>query len=146
MPSHDVRSLLQTAVPTAALGVVAAVVGGVVVGGKGAVGAAVGVLVVILFMGLGQLALQYVAKAMPQLFSGMGLVVYSVQLVLLLLFIMAFRNTTLFHLQAFAISLVAATIMWIVAQTWSHVKSKTLYVDPSQEDVTASGAGTSHDK
>ncbi len=39
---------------------------------------------------------------MPHLFQGMGLLVYSVQLVLLLGLIMAIRNTTLFDLQVFA--------------------------------------------
>ena len=38
MPSNDARTLLHAAVPTAAAGVVAVVVSGVVAGGKGAFG------------------------------------------------------------------------------------------------------------
>jgi ATP synthase protein I len=53
MPSNDVRTLLQAAVPTAAVGAIAAVVSGVVVGGKGAVGAVVATVITILFMGIG---------------------------------------------------------------------------------------------
>lgn len=80
----DMREVLRIATPTAAVGAIATLVGGLVVGGKGAIGAVVGCVVVILFMALGQLALQWVAKSMPHLFQGMGLLVYSVQLVLLL--------------------------------------------------------------
>lgn len=91
----DMREVLRIATPTAAVGAIATLVGGLVVGGKGAIGAVVGCVVVILFMALGQLALQWVAKSMPHLFQGMGLLVYSVQLVLLLGLIMAIRNTSL---------------------------------------------------
>lgn len=107
--------------------------------GKGAIGAVVGCLVVILFMALGQLALQWVAKSMPHLFQGMGLLVYSVQLVILLGLIMAIRNTTLFDLQVFALALVASVITWIIAQTVLHARSKTLYVDPEAESRNAPG-------
>ncbi|MFC9030242.1 hypothetical protein [Streptomyces arboris] len=135
----DMRELLRIATPTAAVGAIATLVGGLVAGGEGAIGAAVGCVVVILFMALGQLALQWVAKSMPHLFQGMGLLVYSVQLVLLLGLIMAIRNTTLFDLQVFALSLVASVITWIITQTVLHARSKTLYVDPEAETRNAPG-------
>ncbi|CAM5738535.1 hypothetical protein [Streptomyces badius] len=131
----DMREVLRIATPTAAVGAIATLV----VGGKGAIGAVVGCVVVICFMALGQLALQWVAKAMPHLFQGMGLLVYSVQLVLLLGLIMAIRNTTLFDLQVFALTLVVSVITWIVTQTVLHARSKTLYVDPDGESGKAPG-------
>ncbi|MER8194011.1 hypothetical protein ABTY00_08620 [Streptomyces microflavus] len=135
----DMRELLRIATPTAVVGAIATLVGGLVAGGKGAIGAVVGCLVVILFMALGQLALQWVAKSMPHLFQGMGLLIYSVQLVILLGLIMAIRNTTLFDLQVFALALVASVITWIIAQTVLHARSKTLYVDPEAESRNAPG-------
>ncbi|MEU3832456.1 hypothetical protein [Streptomyces microflavus] len=135
----DMRELLRIATPTAAVGAIATLVGGLLAGGEGAIGAVVGCLVVILFMALGQLALQWVAKSMPHLFQGMGLLVYSVQLVILLGLIMAIRNTTLFDLQVFALALVASVITWIIAQTVLHARSKTLYVDPEAESRNAPG-------
>ena len=72
MPSNDARNLLQTAVPTAAVGAIVAAVSGVVAGGKGALGAAVGTVVVILFMGIGLYVLQWMAKTLPQLVPGDG--------------------------------------------------------------------------
>lgn len=97
MPSNDARILAQAAVPTAAVGVIAAVVSAVVAGGKGAIGAVVGTLVVIVFMGLGLYVLQRTAKSFPQLFQMMGLMLYAAQLLLLVIFVALFKNTTLFN-------------------------------------------------
>ncbi|MEU3722305.1 hypothetical protein [Streptomyces sp. NPDC031705] len=130
MRSDDVRSLLQTAVPTAVAGAIAAVVSGLVVGGKGAVGSVVATAVVILFMGLGFIALQRTAKSLPHLFQAMGLMLYAAQILLLFVFLAVFKNTTLFHPRAFAITLIVATLVWIGAQTRAHMKAKILYVEP----------------
>ncbi|MGY3679685.1 hypothetical protein [Streptomyces sp. TE33382] len=130
MPSNDARTLLHTAVPTAAAGVVTVAVSAVVAGGKGAIGAAVGTLLVILFMGIGLSVLQRTARSMPHLFQSMGLMLYTAQLLLLFIFIAVFKNTTLFNPRAFAISLVVATLVWVAAQIRVHMKTKILYVEP----------------
>jgi ATP synthase protein I len=130
MPSNDARILLHAAVPTAAVGVVATVVSAVVAGGKGAIGAVVATLLVILFMGLGLYVLQRVAKTLPHLFQGMGLMLYAAQILLLFIFLAAFKHTTLFHPRAFAVTLLVATLVWIAAQTRAHMKAKILYVEP----------------
>ncbi|MER6500711.1 hypothetical protein ABT218_15250 [Streptomyces sp. NPDC001455] len=133
MPSNDARTLLQTAVPTAAAGAVAAAISGVVAGGKGALGAVVGTLVVILFMGIGLVVLQRTARSLPQLFQAMGLMLYTAQLLLLFIFVAAFKNTTVFNPKSFAITLVAATLVWIGAQARAHMKAKILYVEPESD-------------
>ncbi|MFJ6784605.1 hypothetical protein [Streptomyces yangpuensis] len=130
MRSDDVRSLLQAAVPTAIAGALAALISGLVVGSKGVVGAVVATLVVILFMGIGFVVLQRTAKSLPHLFQAMGLMLYTAQILLLFVFVAAFKNTTLFNPKAFAITLVATTLVWIAAQTRAHMKAKILYVEP----------------
>ncbi|KUO16691.1 hypothetical protein [Streptomyces dysideae] len=130
MPSNDVRNLLQTAVPTAAAGAVAVAVSGVVAGGKGALGAAVGVVLAVLFMGIGLYVLQWTAKTLPQLFQAMGLMLYVAQLLLLLIFVTLFKDTSLFNARAFAASLVVATVVWMAAQARAHMKAKIFYIDP----------------
>lgn len=143
----DMRDLLRIATPTAAVGAVATLAGGLLAGGDGAIGAVVGCVVVILFMALGQMALNWVGKAMPHLFQGMGLMIYSAQLVLLLIFILSIRNTSLFDLQVFALSLVAAVIAWITTQAVLHSRSKTLYVDPGVDArKRPGGAGGDRDE
>ncbi|MEU4654554.1 hypothetical protein AB0G32_11485 [Streptomyces sp. NPDC023723] len=130
MPSNDARILLHAAVPTAAVGVVATVVSAVVAGGKGAIGAVIATLLVMLFMGLGLYVLQRVAKTLPHLFQGMGLMLYAAQILLLFIFLAAFKHTTLFNPRAFAVTLLVATLVWIAAQTRAHMKAKILYVEP----------------
>ncbi|MEU0008773.1 hypothetical protein ABZ079_32085 [Streptomyces sp. NPDC006314] len=133
MRSNDVRNLLHTAVPTAAVGVVAVAVSAAVAGGKGALGAAVGVLLTLLFMGIGLYVLQWTAKTLPQLFQAMGLMLYVAQLLLLMIFLALFKGTTLFNAKAFAFSLVAATVVWMAAQIRAHLKSQIFYVEPDSE-------------
>ncbi|MFY1678854.1 MULTISPECIES: hypothetical protein [unclassified Streptomyces] len=139
MPSNDVRTLSQAAVPTAAVGVTAAVIGAVAVGGRGVIGALVAAVVVILFMGIGLYVLQRVARSLPHLFQAMGLMLYMAQILLLFVFLTAFRDTTLFDPKVFAFTLVAATLTWIAAQTRAHMKAKILYVEP--EPVAGRGPG-----
>ncbi|WP_228924067.1 hypothetical protein [Streptomyces sp. DH7] len=143
----DMRELLRIATPTAAVGAVATLVGGLLAGGEGAIGAAVGCAVVIVFMAFGMIALQWAAKVMPHLLQGMGLMIYSAQLVLLLVFILSIRNTSLFNLRAFALSLVVSVVTWITVQTVRHARSKTLYVDPDAEAPNRpGGAGGARDE
>lgn len=130
MPSNDVRILAQAAVPTAAVGAIAAVVSGVVAGGEGALGAVVATVLVIAFMGLGMYVLNRTARSLPHLFQAMGLMLYAAQILLLFIFLAAFKDTTLFNPRAFAITLVVGTLAWIAAQTRAHMKAKILYVEP----------------
>jgi ATP synthase protein I len=130
MPSNDARILLYTAVPTAAVGAIATVVSGVVAGGKGALGAVVGTLVVLLFMGIGQLVLQRTAKSLPHLFQAMGLMLYTAQLLVLFIFLALLKNTTLFDFKAFAFTLLATTVVWVAAQARAYMKAKITYIDP----------------
>ncbi|MER7950814.1 hypothetical protein ABTY59_25820 [Streptomyces sp. NPDC096079] len=130
MPSNDARILLHTAVPTAAVGAVATVISGVVAGGKGALGAVVGTLVVLLFMGIGQLVLQRTAKSLPHLFQAMGLMLYTAQLLVLFIFLALLKNTTLFDFKAFAFTLLATTVVWVAAQARAYMKAKITYIDP----------------
>lgn len=147
MQSNDARMLLHCAVPTALAGVVAAVLGGVLAGSEGAIGAAAGAALVILFMGAGLYALQRSAKSFPHLFQAMGLLVYTTQILLLFIVIVAFRDTTLFSTRALAFSLIAATIVWIVSQIRAHMKAKIMYVEPESQSggdkkSAASGANS----
>ncbi|WP_329381536.1 hypothetical protein [Streptomyces sp. NBC_01716] len=137
MPSNDVRTLLQAAVPTAAVGVVATVVSGVVAGGKGALGAGVATVVVTVFMGIGLIVLQRTARTLPHLFQGMGLLLYTTQVLALFVFMAVFKDTTLFNPRAFALTLVIATLAWIAAQARAHMKAKILYVEPEKTGTSA---------
>lgn len=95
-------------------------------------------------MGIGLGVLQRTAKFMPHLFQAMGLVLYTVELLLLFVFVAAFQNTTLFNPRAFAASLMAATLVWVAAQIRVHMKTKILYVEPdSSAGKTPENMGSS---
>ncbi|MFC9942085.1 hypothetical protein [Streptomyces pratensis] len=144
MPSNDARTLLHTAVPTAAVGVVTVAVSAALAGGKGAIGAAAGTLVVILFMGIGLGVLQRTAKSLPHLFQAMGLVLYTTELLLLFVFVAAFKDTTLFNPRAFAAAVMVATLTWVAAQIRVHMTTKILYVEPdSSAGKTPENTGSS---
>ncbi len=113
-----------------------------VAGGKGAVGAVVATVVAMLFMGIGLYVLQRTARSLPHLFQAMGLMLYAAQILLLFVFLAAFKNTTLFNPRSFAITLVAVTLAWIAAQTRAHMKAKILYVEP--ESSTEKPEKTGH--
>jgi ATP synthase protein I len=134
MPSNDARNLLRIAVPTAVVGVITVAVSGVVAGGDGALGAAVGAALAILFMGLGLYVLQWTAKTLPHLFQAMGLMLYVAQLLLLLIFVGLFKHTSLFDPKTFALSLVVATVVWMAAQARAHLKTKMFYVEPDTQN------------
>ncbi|MBO8199148.1 hypothetical protein ACH4RA_06455 [Streptomyces smyrnaeus] len=131
MQSNDARMLLHCAVPTAVAGVVAAAISAVFAAGKGAIGAAAGALVVILFMGLGVYVLQRVARSFPHLFQAMGLLLYTTQILLLFVVLVVFRDTTLFDTSTFAFTLLGATVVWVAAQGRAHLKAKIMYVEPT---------------
>ncbi|MET9496778.1 hypothetical protein [Streptomyces sp. NPDC006552] len=133
MPSNDARTLVHTAVPTAAVGAIAVVVSAGVAGGKGALGAVVGTLVTLIFMGLGLVVLQRTAKSLPHLFQMMGLLLYAAQLLLMVIFVALFQDTSFFNPRAFALTLVATTLTWIGAQARAHMKAKILYVEPDPQ-------------
>ncbi|MFF9146737.1 hypothetical protein ACWGBV_15620 [Streptomyces sp. NPDC055051] len=132
MPSSDARLLLSAVVPTAAVGVIATVISGIVAGGKGAIGAVLGTLVVLLFMGIGMLVLQRTAKKLPQLFQAMGLLLYTTQLLVLFVFLALLKSTTVFDFKAFAFTLLAATVVWVAAQARAYMKAKIAYVEPEK--------------
>ncbi|WP_431042168.1 hypothetical protein ACQUSR_09765 [Streptomyces sp. P1-3] len=133
MQSNDARTLLHCAVPTAAVGVVAVAVSAVLAGGKGALGAAFGVVLVCAVMIADLFALQHTARRFPQLFQMMGLALYMVQFLLIAVVLAVFKDTTLFSTRAFAFALLAATLVWVAAQTRAHLKAKILYVEPEAE-------------
>jgi ATP synthase protein I len=130
MQSNDVRTILNCAVPTAAAGVIAVAASAALAGGKGVIGAVFGAVLVIAFMATGFIVLQRTARSLPHLFQAMGLMLYTTQLLLLALVMLAFKNTTLFSTKAFAFTLLATTLVWIAAQARSYLKAKVLYVEP----------------
>ena len=130
MLSNDARILRGAALPAVPVGIVAAVLSAVLAGSKGLIGAVVAIAVVAVFFGLGFWLLMRLTQNRPQLVMMAGLLVYAVQMLLIGVFIVVFKNTTLFNGRAFALTLLVTALSWVGGQIRFTLRSKTLYVDP----------------
>jgi len=130
MLSNDAKILRGSAVLAAPVGIVAAVLSTVLAGEKGLIGALVGLAVVLVFFGAGFWALMRITQDKPQLVMMAGMLVYAVQILLVGVFIVVFKNTTLFNGRAFALTLLVTALAWVGGQVLHTFRSKTLYVDP----------------
>ncbi|WP_182446021.1 hypothetical protein [Streptacidiphilus sp. PB12-B1b] len=130
MLSNDARILRGAAAAAVPVGVVAVIVSALVAGEKGLIGGLVAVAVVAVFFGLGFAVLMRLTRDRPQLVMTAGLLVYTVQILLVGVFIIVFRNTTLFNGRAFALSLLATALAWVGGQVVYTMRTKMLYVDP----------------
>jgi ATP synthase protein I len=135
MPSID-RLVLRVSIPvTVAVGIVAAIIGALVASdpGKALLGAAIGTLIVVAFFTVGQVAVGAVLRNAPQMAMSVALMVYLLKIGVLFIFIILFQGTTAFDTKVFALTIVACTLAWTIAEVWIFARTKVLYVDPQQE-------------
>lgn len=135
MPSID-RLVLRVSIPvTVAVGIVAAIIGALVASdpGKALLGAAIGTVIVVAFFTVGQVVVGAVLRTAPQMAMSVALMVYLVKIGILFIFIILFQGTTAFDTKVFALTIVACTLAWTVAEVWIFARTKVLYVDPQQE-------------
>lgn len=138
MPSID-RLVLRVSIPvTVVVGVVAAVIGALVAAdpGKAVLGAAIGTLIVVAFFTVGQVVVGAVLRSAPQMAMSVALMVYLLKIGVLFIFIILFQGTTAFDTKVFALTIVACTLAWTIAEVWIFARTKVLYVDPEQERPT----------
>ncbi|GHH80908.1 hypothetical protein GCM10018793_37160 [Streptomyces sulfonofaciens] len=141
MQSNDARILRGAAMIAAPVGVVATVVSAFVAGEKGLVGGLVALAVVAVFFGLGSYALMRITQDKPQVAMTAGLLVYTVQILLIGVFIVLLEDTTLFSGRAFGLSLLATALAWVGGQVRYSLTSRMFYVDPEPSVVTKEAAG-----
>jgi ATP synthase protein I len=130
MQSHDARIIRGAAIFAAAAGALAVVIGAVAAGADGAVGVALGAVLAIAFFGLGQLALVRASRRWPELFLGIGFIVYTTQIGLLLGLLILLRDASFLNSRAFGAGVLAAAVAWLVGQTRAGMTLKTPYVEP----------------
>ncbi|WP_225850318.1 hypothetical protein [Streptomyces sp. HPF1205] len=130
MQPNDARILKGAATIAAPVGLVATVVSAVVAGGKGLTGGLMALAVVAAFFGLGSWALMRITQDKPQVAMAAGMLVYTVQILLIGIFVIAFKNTTLFNGRAFALVLLFTALAWVGGQIRQSLTARMLYVDP----------------
>ena len=120
------RSALATAPVAAAMIVLSVIVGG----GKGLIGALLGVGLVILFFGISAFALSRAARHSPQVMMVTAITTYLVKILVLLFFVVRYSGTTAFNGKLFGFTAIACVIAWSTAQVIVSARLKVPYVEP----------------
>lgn len=130
MQQNDARILRGAAIIAAPVGVASIVASAVLAGEKGLVGGLMAVVVVGIFFAFGSWALMTMTAERPQVAMAAGMLVYAVQILMIGVFIVVFKDTSLFNGKAFGLSLLATALSWVGGQVKQSLTSRMLYVDP----------------
>jgi ATP synthase protein I len=133
MPAAYARIARRSALVTAVVAVIGAAVSWGLVGTKGLLGAVLGVALVAVFFGISVVAVGRAARISPQVMMITAMISYVVKIVVLLVFVVGFANTTVFSTRAFGLTALACILGWCSAQVYWSLKVKFLYVEPHGE-------------
>ena len=125
------RSALATAPVAAAMIVLSGIVGG----GKGLVGALLGVGLVIIFFGIDALALNWASRRSPQVMMVTAISTYLVKILVLLLLVAKYSGTTAFNGKLFGLTVIVCVIVYTTAQVLVSARLKVPYVEPDPGPV-----------
>lgn len=123
----------RAAFATVIAGLLAVVVGGLLKGVPGVIGAAIGAAIVVIFFTIGQLVLGAVIKKNPSMAMSVAMLMYLVKVAVLFSLMLAFKNTSAFDTKVFASSILLCTLVWTGAEMWAFGTAKVLYVDPNSK-------------
>jgi ATP synthase protein I len=130
MPATYARIARRSALVTAVTAVIMAAVSLGVGGGKGLLGAVLGVALVAIFFALSVFAVGRAARISPQAMMITAMVTYIVKILALLVFVAAFGSTTVFNARLFGLTALACVLTWCLAQVVWSMRLKFLYVEP----------------
>ncbi len=102
MPSIDALVLRRAGGITVVVGLLAVVVGDVVDGTKGLIGAALGAVIVIVFFTVGQLIVGSVLRNNPEMAMTVAMTTYLVKIGVLFGLVIVLQGTTAFNTKVFA--------------------------------------------
>jgi ATP synthase protein I len=133
MPATYVRIARHSALSTAVVAVIMAAVSLGISGTKGLLGAALGVALVALFFAVSFFVVGRAARISPQAMMIAAMLTYVVKVLVLLIFVVHYSNTTVFNTRLFGLSALACILAWCAAQVYWSMKLKFLYVEPRGE-------------
>lgn len=123
-------SLRRPVIGTAAVGILGTIIGTVVAGTPGLIAGVMASVVVLLFFGLGQLAVQKVLANNPALGLNAALGVYLGQILVLFLILIALRNATFFDPKVFAAVIAVCAVVWTGLIITALSAKPAAYVEP----------------
>ncbi|WP_155884535.1 hypothetical protein [Actinomadura flavalba] len=114
----------------------AVIVGLLVAGGKGALGAAVGALITIAFFAISKLVVGYVATISEHLITGAAMLSYLIKIVGLFGLILLFKDADLWNDLVFGYTIIALIIVWITAEARLVLRTRTLELNDTTPNRT----------
>jgi len=130
MVAQYARIARRSAAVAAAAGLIMVVLAAVLAGGKGLIGAVVGVVVVALFFGISVIVVGRAARVSPQVMMATAVGTYIVKILLLLIFVGAFQDTSAFNPKAFGLTALVCILAYTGAQVIWSMRLKALYIEP----------------
>ena len=122
--------LRRSAVVTAAAALVMVMLSAIAGGGKGLVGALLGVGLVVIFFGISAVAMSWAARKSPQVTMVTAVSTYLVKIIALLFLVARYSGTTAFNGKLFGLTVVVCVVVWTTAQALVAARLKVPYVEP----------------
>ena len=133
MESSDARIFRGAAIPTALAGVVAALISVLLAGPKGLLGSLIGLAVVVAFFSISMIVVNWAAKISPQTMMAAALLSYAIKLLGMFALIALLNGVTIWNPRAFAWTVIALTLVWILSEARATIKLREPYVVPDNE-------------
>lgn len=125
--------LRRSAVITAPVAVMMIVLSAILGGGKGLLGAVLGVALVAAFFGISTFAVGQAARYGPRAMMVTALTTYIVKIVALLFLVTRYSDTTAFNGKLFGLTAIVCILVWTTVQVMVSARLKVPYVEPDGE-------------
>jgi len=133
MSAYYAVILRRSALLTAPVALLMIVLGAVLGGTKGLLGAVIGVGLVIAFFGISVLVVGRASKVSPQAMMAAAVGTFVVKILVLIILLSAFQNSTAFNGKWFGLTVIVCVIAYSAAQMVSAMRLKMLYVEPDRD-------------
>lgn len=125
--------LRRSAVITAPVAILMIVLSAILGGGKGLLGAVLGVALVAAFFGISAFAVGQAARRGPRAMMMTALTTYVVKIVVLLILVSRYSDTTAFNGKLFGLTAIVCILVWTTVQAMVSARLKVPYVEPDGE-------------
>ena len=133
MSAYYAVILRRSAMLTAPVALLMIVLGGVLSGSKGLLGAIIGVGLVIAFFGISALVVSRAARVNPQAMMAAAVGTFLVKILVLIILLSTFQNSTAFNSKWFGLTVIVCVVAYSAAQMVSAMRLKMLYVEPDRD-------------
>jgi ATP synthase protein I len=133
MSAYYAVILRRSALLTAPVALLMIVLGAILGGTKGLLGAVIGVGLVIVFFGISVLVVGRASKVSPQAMMAAAVGTFVVKILVLIILLGTFQNSTAFNSKWFGLTVIVCVIAYSAAQMVSAMRLKMLYVEPDRD-------------